>query len=73
MLDVCGGLPFLMAVKPPERIEMSAVYSSYRDVSGILSPAFAALVLTVWRRNVGGQLVGPRAASAVGGSPRVMI
>jgi hypothetical protein len=46
MLDVCGGLPFLMAVKPSERTEMSAVYSSYRDVSGILTPAFAALVLT---------------------------
>tara|TARA_R110002074_G_scaffold106625_1_gene230432 strand:- start:2978 stop:4180 length:1203 start_codon:yes stop_codon:yes gene_type:complete len=47
MLDVCGGLPFLMAVKPSERTEMSAVYSSYRDVSGILTPAVAALVLTI--------------------------
>lgn len=47
LLDICGGLPFLMAVKPSERTEMSAVYSSYRDVSGILTPAFAALVLLV--------------------------
>ncbi|SFE80693.1 Major Facilitator Superfamily protein [Sulfitobacter brevis] len=47
MLDVCGGLPFLMAVKPSERTEMSAVYASYRDVSGILTPAGAALVLLV--------------------------
>tara|TARA_R110002049_G_scaffold117332_3_gene270733 strand:+ start:120357 stop:121580 length:1224 start_codon:yes stop_codon:yes gene_type:complete len=47
MLDVCGGLPFLMAVRPSERTEMSAVYASYRDVSGILTPAAAALVLTV--------------------------
>ena len=47
MLDVCGGLPFLMAVKPSERTEMSAVYSSYRDVLGILTPAVAALVLTI--------------------------
>ncbi|MGB3244049.1 MAG: MFS transporter [Sulfitobacter sp.] len=47
MLDVCGGLPFLMAVKPSERTEMSAVYSSFRDVSGILTPAGAALVLMV--------------------------
>ena len=47
MLDVCGGLPFLMAVKPSERTEMSAVYSSYRDVSGILTPAVATLVLMV--------------------------
>jgi hypothetical protein len=47
VLDICGGLPFLMAVKPSERTEMSAVYSSYRDVSGILTPALASLVLLV--------------------------
>ncbi len=45
LLDICGGLPFLMAVKPSERTEMSAIYSSYRDVSGILTPTCAALVL----------------------------
>ena len=47
LLDIAGGLPFLMAVKPSERTEMSAVYSSYRDVSGILSPGFAWLMLLV--------------------------
>lgn len=47
VLDVCGGLPFLMAVKPSERTEMSAVYSSFRDVSGILTPGAAWLVLLV--------------------------
>jgi predicted MFS family arabinose efflux permease len=47
LLDVCAGLPFLMSVKPSERIEMSAVYSSFRDVSGILSPALAWAVLHV--------------------------
>jgi MFS transporter, ACDE family, multidrug resistance protein len=47
LLDVCGGLPFLMAVKPSERTEMSAVYSSFRDVSGILTPGIAWLVLLV--------------------------
>jgi MFS family permease len=46
-LDICAGLPFLMAVKPSERTEMSAVYSSYRDVSGILTPGAAWLVLLV--------------------------
>jgi MFS family permease len=46
-LDVVGGLPFLMAVKPSERTEMSAVYSSFRDVSGILTPGAAWLVLLV--------------------------
>jgi MFS family permease len=45
ILDVCTGLPFMMAVKPSERTEMSAVYSSFRDFSGIVSPALAWLVL----------------------------
>ncbi len=47
MLDVAGGLPFLMAVKPSERTEMAAVYSSFRDVSGIMTPGVAWLVLLV--------------------------
>ena len=47
VLDICAGLPFLMAVKPSERTEMSAIYSSYRDVSGILTPGVASLVLLV--------------------------
>ena len=47
MLDVAGSLPFLMAVKPSERTEMAAVYSSFRDVSGILTPAVAGIVLAV--------------------------
>ena len=45
LLDICAGLPFLMAVKPSERTEMSAIYSSYRDVSGIITPGVAWLVL----------------------------
>ena len=45
LLDVCGGLPFLLAVKPSERTEMSAVYSSFRDVSGIVTPGVAWVVL----------------------------
>ena len=40
-------LPFLMAVKPSERTEMAAVYSSFRDVSGIVTPAVAGMVLAV--------------------------
>ncbi|WP_338551147.1 MFS transporter [Roseovarius phycicola] len=47
LLDISGGLPFLMAVKPSERTEMSAVYSSYRDVSGILTPGAAWMVLLI--------------------------
>ena len=45
LLDICGGLPFLMSVKPSQRTEMSAVYSSFRDVSSIISPGLAWLVL----------------------------
>ncbi len=47
MLDVCGSLPFLLAVKPSERTEMAAVYSSFRDVSGILSPLVGGAILLV--------------------------
>ncbi len=47
LLDICAGLPFLMAVKPSERTEMSAIYSSYRDISGIATPGVAWLVLLV--------------------------
>jgi ACDE family multidrug resistance protein len=46
-LDVCAGLPFLMAVKPSERTEMSAIYSSFRDVSSIATPGAAWLILLV--------------------------
>lgn len=47
MLDVCGSLPFLMAVKPSERTQMAAVYSSFRDVSGIMSPLVGGAILLV--------------------------
>ena len=47
LLDVCGGLPFLLAVRPAERTEMSAIYSSFRDVSGIITPGATWLVLAV--------------------------
>ena len=45
LLDVSAGLPFLLSVKPSERTEMSAIYASYRDVSGIVTPGAAWLVL----------------------------
>ena len=34
-----------MAVKPSERTEMAAVYSTFRDVSGFITPGVAWLVL----------------------------
>jgi len=45
VLDMCAGLPFLMAVRPSERTEMAAVYSTYRDVSGVFTPGAASLLL----------------------------
>lgn len=45
LLDVAGSLPFLMAVKPSERTEMAAVYSTFRDVSGFVTPGVAWVVL----------------------------
>jgi hypothetical protein len=45
LLDVSGGLPFLLAVKPSERTEMSAIYASYRDVSSVMTPGAAWLLL----------------------------
>ena len=47
LLDLIGGLPFMMAVKPSERTEMAAVYSSFRDVSSVLTPGAAYLLLLV--------------------------
>ncbi|MGB5869030.1 MAG: MFS transporter, partial [Albidovulum sp.] len=60
MLDATGGLPFMMSVKPSERSEMAAVYSSFRDVSGIATPGVAYLVL------LAAPLAGIFAASGVG-------
>ena len=47
LLDISAGLPFLMAVKPSERTDMSAVYSTFRDVSGVVAPAVARTALLV--------------------------
>ena len=47
LLDMSAGLPFLMAVRPSDRTEMAAVYSTYRDVSGVLTPGAASLLLIV--------------------------
>ncbi len=45
LLDVSAGLPFLLAVKPSERTEMSAIYASFRDVSGVLTPGAVWILL----------------------------
>jgi MFS family permease len=47
LLDVAASLPFLMAVKPSERTEMSSVFATFRDVSSVATPAIGAAVLAV--------------------------
>jgi ACDE family multidrug resistance protein len=47
LLDLCGGLPFLMAVRPAERTEMSAVYSTFRDIAAVATPGLVWVVLQV--------------------------
>ena len=46
-LDVLGNIPFMRSVDPSDRVEMTAVFSTWRDVSALLAPLFAGLVLAV--------------------------
>ncbi len=46
-LDVLGNLPFMRTVKPRERLPMTTVFSSWREVSSLLAPGLAAVVLLV--------------------------
>lgn len=45
LLDVAAGLPFLMSVKPSDRTEMAAVYSTFRDVSAVVTPGASRAIL----------------------------
>ena len=44
-IDGAGNVPFLRAVRPRERPEMTTVYSSYRDAARLTIPGLFALVL----------------------------
>jgi MFS family permease len=44
-LDVLGNIPFMRSVKPRERIEMTTVFSTWREGSELLTPVLASLVL----------------------------
>ena len=46
-LDAAGNTPFLRAVRPLQREEMTGVFSIYRDMSQLLPPALFALILGV--------------------------
>lgn len=45
LLDICAGLPFLVAVRPAERDEMSAVYATFRETSLVATPAIGGAIL----------------------------
>lgn len=47
LLDVAAGLPFLMSVKPSERTDMAAVYSTFRDVSAVVTPGVGRAILAI--------------------------
>jgi MFS family permease len=44
-LDVLGNIPFMRMVKPRERIEMTMIFSTWREGSQLLTPLMASLVL----------------------------
>lgn len=46
-LDVLGNIPFMRMVRPRERTEMTMVFSTWREVSELLTPGLAAAVLLV--------------------------
>jgi ACDE family multidrug resistance protein len=47
ILDVLGNIPFMRLVKPYERTAMTAVFTTWREMSFLLAPGIAALVLLV--------------------------
>lgn len=44
-VDAAGNVPFLRAVRPLEREEMTGVFSTYRDASQLLPPAIFSVLL----------------------------
>ncbi len=48
IVDGAGNVPFLRAVRPLERAEMTAVYSSWRHGGQLAAPGLFAIVLKVF-------------------------
>jgi MFS transporter, ACDE family, multidrug resistance protein len=46
-LDVVGNIPFMRSVRPRERVEMTGVFSTWREFSSLVAPAIAAVSLGV--------------------------
>lgn len=49
VLDGAGNVPFLRAVRPMERSEMTGVYLTYRDISQIGAPGIFSLLLGIFQ------------------------
>lgn len=47
-LDAVSNIPFMLAVRRHERAEMTAVYSTYRDIGEITAPGVFALLLKLF-------------------------
>ena len=48
IVDSCGNVPFLNAVRPHERSEMTTVYATYRDISRVASLGVYTLLLSIF-------------------------
>ncbi len=46
-IDVVGNIPFMRTVKPRERVAMATVFSTWREMSALVSPLLGALVLAL--------------------------
>lgn len=46
MLDIVGNLPFMRTVKRSVRVEMTTVFSTWREFSFVLTPGIASVLLT---------------------------
>jgi MFS family permease len=47
-LDAVGNIPFIRAVRPLERPQMTTVFRTYIDASELIAPILFAFVLTIW-------------------------
>lgn len=48
LLDVLGNIPFMRSVKPRERVEMTSVFSTWREASELLTPLLVSVVLLLF-------------------------
>ena len=45
MLDIVGNIPFMRMVTPKIRTEMTSVFSTWREMSFVVTPGLATLIL----------------------------